>query len=154
MTEVKASRTLGSFFRRPPSLQCHMYVPVCPGSRVVLYPPRSKARPGASWQRMCHRSQSSELLLQQGGTRHVSKFCYICQLIFLAQFVSINKPSSILFFIITPWKIMFPFSKNFVAGLLQQVCQLCEEQPGRDAEAGGEKSFCLQKSSTFFLNWN
>ena len=49
---------------------------------------------------------------------------------------------------------MFPFSKNFFAGLLQQVCQLCEEQPGRDAEAGGEKSFCLQKSSTFFLNWN
>ena len=48
---------------------------------------------------------------------------------------------------------MFPFSKNFVAGLLQQVCQLCEEQPGRDAEAGGEKSFCFQKSSTFFLNW-
>ena len=49
---------------------------------------------------------------------------------------------------------MFPFSENFVAGLLQQVCQLCEEQPGRDAEASDEKSFCLQKSSTFFLNWN
>ena len=73
---------------------------------------------------------------------------------FLAQFVNINKPSSILIFIIWPWEIMFPFSENFVAGLLQQVCQLCEEQPGRDAEAGGEKSFCLQKSSTFFLNWN
>ena len=49
---------------------------------------------------------------------------------------------------------MFPFSKNFVAGLLQQVCQLCEEQPGRDAEASDEKSYSLQKSSTFFLNWN
>ena len=48
-------------------------------------------------------------------------------------------------------KIMFPFSKNFIAGLLQQVCQLCEEQPGRDAEASGEKSYSLQKSSTFFL---
>ena len=46
---------------------------------------------------------------------------------------------------------MFPFSKNFIAGLLQQVCQLCEEQPGRDAEASGEKSYSLQKSSTFFL---
>ena len=30
---------------------------------------------------------------------------------------------------------MFPYSMNFVAGLLQQVCQLCEEQPGREAEA-------------------
>ena len=46
---------------------------------------------------------------------------------------------------------MFPFSKNFFAGLLQQVCQLCEEQPGRDAEASDEKSYSLQKSSTFFL---
>ena len=46
---------------------------------------------------------------------------------------------------------MFPYSMNFVAGLLQQVCQLCEEQPGRDAEASDEKSYSLQKSSTFFL---
>ena len=46
---------------------------------------------------------------------------------------------------------MFPFSKNFVAGLLQQVCQLCEEQPGRNAEAGGEKKLLLTEVFNFFL---